>query len=338
MPLDNLASMMLPAIEEELKLAILPAKNTKDVGIYEMLAYHMGWEDVLNPKGGNKGKRVRPLLVTLCNKSAGGIWQDSLPAAAAVELLHNFSLIHDDIEDNSILRRGKPTLWNKWNIPLAINAGDAMFTLAHLCILRLKNYSSLETSLAAANLLHKACLHLTIGQHMDITFEQETTPSVDLYWSMIEGKTASLLAVCSELGALIANTDQEIQLAYRNFGYSLGLAFQVQDDLLGIWGDTVQTGKSNENDLVTRKKTFPILYGLSLKGNFAERWFNGQITPEEVKEISNQLESEGAREYTQEICNQLTQEALISLESASPKGEASQALKLLANRLLRREF
>jgi geranylgeranyl diphosphate synthase type I len=157
------------------------------------------------------------------------------------------------------------------------------------------------------------------------------------YWTMIGDKTAALLAACCALGSLIGKVDLATQEAYRAFGHYLGLAFQLQDDLLGIWGDSALTGKSSESDLVSGKKSLPILFGLGKNGLFSQRWIKGTIKPEDVADLAEQLASEGARLYTQETADQMTDLALLSLRTADPQGEAGEALFELANKLLNRE-
>jgi geranylgeranyl diphosphate synthase type I len=323
-------------IENELHRAVASAGDSELEELHTMLAYHMGWH---GEGAGLKatGKRIRPLLVLLSSASAGGEWSRALPAAAAVELVHNFSLIHDDIEDNSPLRRGRPTVWKLWGIPQAINTGDAMFTLAHLALLRLNETTSKEITLEAARILGTTCLHLTQGQYLDISYEDRINLNLEDYWPMVRGKTAALLACCTELGALVAEVDPTTQARYRGFGCDLGLAFQAQDDLLGIWGEASQIGKSNLSDLVEGKKSLPVLYGLEQNGLFAERWRQGPITLQEVPDLAVQLEAEGARHYTQETANKLTQQALSTLEEINPRGEAGEALMELAKQLLQRD-
>ena len=154
---------------------------------------------------------------------------------------------------------------------------------------------------------------------------------------MVSGKTAALLAACTELGALVAETSPTQRKSYRDFGFSLGLAFQAQDDLLGIWGDSALTGKSAESDLITGKKSLPVLHGLSQNGDFARRWAQGELTTPEIPALAAQLEAEGARTYTQDSANRLTKEALNALEDARPQGEAGEALRSTATRLLSRQ-
>lgn len=302
-----------------------------------MLAYHMGW---INEEGGpsSGGKRIRPLLVLLTTGAAGGDWQSALPAASAVELLHNFSLIHDDIEDHSPLRRGRPTVWVRWGIPHAINCGDTMFTLANLAALNLLETCTMPTTLRVAQALQETCLELTRGQYLDLAYESRSDLSLEDYWTMIGGKTASLLGTCTLSGALVAGCDSTTQNAYHEFGLSLGLAFQVQDDLLGIWGDAQLTGKSAESDLVSGKKSLPVLFGLKQNRKFARRWAQGGITAQEVTQVASQLELEGAKDYTQERATFYTEKALTSLEKARPGGEFGLALTELADYLIKRNL
>jgi len=336
MTLEQLTRLYRPEIEAELRAAIARANGAGLEELHAMLSYHLGWEgEGAGPEA--TGKRIRPLLLLLTAQSAGGDWRKALPAAAAVELVHNFSLIHDDIEDDSPLRRGRPTLWAKWGIPLAINSGDALFALAHLALLRLEETCNVRIALYAANILQKTCLHLTQGQHLDISYENEKNLPIEAYWPMVSGKTAALISACAEIGAAVADVEPARREAYRKFGRDLGLAFQALDDILGIWGDAAKIGKSNASDLVTGKKSLPVLYGLARNGVFAQRWLAGPIPPEEVPALAAQLESEGARDGTQAEANRLTEAALQALAHAQPQGEAGQALTQLAHKLLQRE-
>jgi geranylgeranyl diphosphate synthase type I len=336
MSLEPLSKEMLPEIEKELQQVIARLDVTNYRGLREMLAYHMGWEgEGAGPEA--TGKRIRPLLVLLVCAAAKGDWRKALPAAAAVELIHNFSLLHDDIEDNSSLRRGRPTVWKLWGIPQALNAGDSMFSLAHLTMLDLGFNISPSATLHAMRLLELTCLRLTQGQFMDISFESREDVSLDEYWKMIEGKTAALLSCCAGLGAIAADTKLTTQTSYREFGEKLGLAFQSLDDILGIWGDVDETGKSVESDLVSGKKSLPVLYGLGKGGPFAERWRRGNIRPEEVSSLAQLLESEGARQYTLNEADRLTAQAMQALAAAKPYGEAGKALSELASILLNRK-
>lgn len=336
MPLPHLIETLLPPIEAELQKAVDRLNLSGLEELHAMLAYHLGWQGE-GAGAEARGKRIRPILLLLTNSAAGGDWRQALPAAAAVELVHNFSLIHDDIQDNSPLRRGRKTVWRIWGIPQAINAGDATFTLAHLSLLRLQQNASPATALEAARILQEACLHLTKGQYLDLAYEARGDLTLEAYWPMVAGKTAALLAACAELGAVIAGASDEPRSHYRQFGYSLGLAFQAQDDLLGIWGDGSLTGKSAQSDLLSGKKSLPVLYGLSRDGAFADRWSQGPPGHAGVPEMAALLEAEGARAYTLDSVGRLTQQALEALDRAVPQGEAGQALRSLAHRLVNRQ-
>lgn len=335
MSLKTLSQTYLPAVEAELQAVVQIARDPGVEELHEMLAYHMGWVgEGAGPEA--RGKRVRPLLTLLCAAAAGGDWQAALPAAAAVELIHNFSLIHDDIQDRSPLRRGRRTVWTIWGEAQAINAGDTMFTLGHLALLRLEATVSPQAALRALQVLDETCLHLTQGQYLDISYEGRGDLAVADYWPMVGGKTGALLSACTRLGALAARADAEVYSAYERFGRQVGLAFQALDDLLGIWGDAALTGKSTESDLVSGKKSLPVLYALERGGPFARRWAQGPIRAEEVESLAAALDAEGARTFTLAEANRLTDAALQSLDDARPQGEAGLALRELADRLLQR--
>ncbi|HQV95355.1 MAG TPA: polyprenyl synthetase family protein, partial [Anaerolineales bacterium] len=267
---------LLSAVETELQKQVSRLDSPRTKPFHEMLTYHMGWTgDGAGPEA--TGKRIRPLLVLLCASACGADWKSALPAAAAIELVHNFSLVHDDIQDNSPKRRGRDTAWVKWGAPMAINVGDALFVMSSQAILDLKNSYSADVVVKAAEILHNTCLDLTRGQYLDMSYEERNDLGVEDYWHMISGKTSALIAACCHIGALLGGADDEKQEVYRSFGHYLGLAFQVQDDILGIWGDENVTGKSTASDLVEGKNSLPILAGLDKKGKFAERWAQGPI-------------------------------------------------------------
>jgi geranylgeranyl diphosphate synthase, type I len=332
---------LLSHIELELQkqVARLDAPRTKP--FHEMLTYHMGWTgEGAGPEA--TGKRIRPLLVLLTCLAASNagdqdeIWQFALPASASVELVHNFSLVHDDIQDNSDRRRGRPTTWVKWGMPMGINVGDALFVISNQAIIDLKENYPAEIVVRAAEILHNTCLDLTRGQFLDMSYEERIGLTVEDYWPMVAGKTAALLSSCCHIGSLLGGADEGKQDAYRSFGHYLGLAFQVQDDILGIWGDEAVTGKSVASDLIERKNSLPVLAGLSANGRFAARWKQGPIRHSEVEEVARFLASEGGYETTMDAAKQMTDLALTSLREADPQGEAGEALFELADKLLKR--
>lgn len=328
--------ILLSAIEAELQRQVARLDEPHTKPFYEMLTYHMGWTgEGAGP--GATGKRIRPLLVLLTTAACDMEWLHAAPAAAAVELVHNFSLVHDDIQDNSAKRRGRKTVWNIWGMPIGINIGDALFVLSNQAIMDLREHYPAETVVKAATVLHNTCLDLTRGQFLDMSYEERNELGVEDYWPMVAGKTAALLSACCHIGSILGGADEAKQDAYRSFGHAVGIAFQVQDDILGIWGDEAITGKSAASDLLEGKKSLPVLHGLSKGGKFAERWAKGAIQPGEVEELAQLLASEGSYEYTHGMSRQMTTLALNSLREADPQGEAGEALMELANKLINRE-
>ena len=326
---------LLTRIEAELQRQVSRLDNPRTEAFHEMLTYHMGWTgEGAGPEA--TGKRIRPLMVLLCAAACGEDWQSALPAAAAVELVHNFSLVHDDIQDNSDKRRGRPTTWVKWGAPMAINVGDALFVMSNQAIMDLKEFYPPETVVQAAEILHNTCLDLTRGQFLDMSYEERNDLGAEDYWPMVAGKTAALLSACCHIGSLLGGAEEAKQEAYRSFGHYLGLAFQVQDDILGIWGNEAVTGKSAASDLVEGKNSLPVLAGLSAKGDFARRWKQGPIRSEEVQEVARLLSNEGGYSIAYEAARQMTDLAHLNLFEADPQGEAGEALFELANKLLKR--
>jgi len=332
MTLTSFSQMVLPSLEADIQKVVATSTIGNDQSLTDILAYHFGW----NIKGSQPGKRIRPLLLLLATESCGESWQEAIPAASAIELLHNFSLIHDDIEDKSDTRRGRRTAWKEYTLPLALNAGDSMYSLAYISMERLSQFKSEETTLQSLRIFSQTCLNLTKGQHLDISFEDQDQVSIAQYWQMIQGKTAALIASCTQLGAVIAESDPTTQEAYRQFGLNLGLAFQVHDDLLGIWGDPEVTGKSAASDLLTRKKSLPILFGLEQNQDFAALW-RKEITPDNVKQLAATLREEGAFDYTQKQAALLTEKARNYFQETGAQGEAAAVLEELMNLLIKRK-
>jgi len=337
--LNSLSQLMLPSLEEEIRL-VFKANDGHPDPFYGMMQYHMGWvnEDFL-PATVHGGKRIRPLLTMLTCQASAGDWTKAVPAAAAVEILHNFSLVHDDIEDVSPTRRGRKTVWKIWGEAQAINSGDAMFALAHLALVRLadSNVPS-ATVVRAIQRFDETCLSLTHGQYSDMGFEAREGVQVDEYIEMITGKTAVLLSLCAELGALIAGQDDNSIAHYAEFGLNLGLAFQVIDDILGIWGDESKTGKSAATDIITKKKTLPVLYGLERSTALIDLYRNAEADDFFVREVVTLLDELGAREYASVRAATYSADARQHLQDANPTGEAGEALLQLADMLMQRDY
>jgi geranylgeranyl diphosphate synthase type I len=336
MTLDEHVEAILPALEMELQRQIRRLDQPGIEAFHDMLAYHMGWNDQAG-SASTGGKRIRPLLMLLVVGACGEEWLRAISPAASIEILHNFSLVHDDVEDNSPTRRGRPTIWHRYGLPMAVNVGDALFVISNQAMLDAAAYHPPEIVMIAASKLHAACLALTKGQFLDMSYEKRTDLSVEDYWPMVDGKTAALLAASTEIGAILAGADANAIQQFGMFGRNLGLAFQVQDDILGIWGNESATGKSTASDLVEGKNSLPILYGVGQKGGFARRWEASPIAPEETAKLADLLKAEGAYDYCQGQAARLTELALTSLRNADPRGSAGAALVELADKLLKRQ-
>jgi geranylgeranyl diphosphate synthase type I len=252
-------SRLVNEIESEMR-SVLAERDGHARPLYEMLAYHLG----LDADDGPRGKRLRPLLGLLAYQSLGGDYREALPGAAAVELGHNFSLVHDDIEDADRARRGRATLWALWGVPLAINAGDALFALSRLVLYRLVDTGRYDDHvvLRMMRVYDETCLALCEGQYLDISFETRTDVSVDEYFEMIGKKTAALLGSAVQAGAILASAEPAVVEAYRRCGYDLGMAFQMADDLKGAFWASADSGKPEAGDIRKRKK-LPLVWALA---------------------------------------------------------------------------
>ncbi|MEA2642562.1 MAG: geranylgeranyl diphosphate synthase, type [Chloroflexota bacterium] len=231
-------------------------------GLYGMLRYHLGWVDrSLAPNLVPAGKKLRPTLCLLVAEAVCGDWRRALPAATAVELIHNFSLVHDDIQDRSPLRHFRETLWVWQGEAQAINAGDALLVIAEQALTDTEPRLPAEVALTALRTLNRACLGLCEGQYLDMRFEHELSITLEEYMAMIGRKTARLFQCAAELGAYCAGADPALQARAAALGEALGMAFQVADDLLGTWAPESESGKP-PLDVQTRKKNLPAVLGL----------------------------------------------------------------------------
>jgi geranylgeranyl diphosphate synthase type I len=239
-----------------------------------------------------------------------------------VELGHNFSLVHDDIEDGDTERRHRATLWTIHGVPQAINAGDALFSLSRIALHRLTDLGFPDAKvLRLMRLFDQTCLRLCEGQYLDIAMSRsDELMTVDLYFNMIGRKTAALIAASIESGALLATDDESIIGRYRAFGWALGIAFQLNDDLLGIWGSEQTTGKA-ASDVAHKKKTLPVIYAYEHaatedRARLAELYASPDMVSTEVAEVIAILERSGAREYTRDQARRYRDDALAELDGA----------------------
>jgi geranylgeranyl diphosphate synthase type I len=323
-PLD-LAELIADTEGEILRL--VQDRDASTRGLYEQVRYHLA----LDGSGASGGKRIRPLLGLLAYASIAGDHARALPGAAAVELGHNFSLVHDDIEDGDTERRHRETLWARYGVPQAINTGDTLFSLSRIALHRLSDLGFSDRKvLRLMRLFDQTCLALCEGQYIDITTsEADEIMSVEHYFDMIGRKTAALIAASIEAGALLATDDEAVIARYRAFGWSLGLAFQVNDDLLGIWGREDATGKQ-ASDIVHGKRTLPIIYAVEHAGpDDRARLLTllelREPAADEVAEIVAILERAGAREHTRTEARRYRDDALAEIDAAGVIDPAARA-------------
>jgi len=283
---------------------MLAEKEPLVAPMYRMMQYHMGWlDEAFHPADNARGKRLRPVFCLLVCEACGGDWRGAIPAACAIELVHNFSLLHDDIEDRSETRRHRPTAWCLWGVAQALNTGDAMWVLSRLATLELGEAGhDAGTVLRATGLLDRTCLELCTGQYLDIHFETLDAVEPADYMRMISGKTAALLSCATAMGAILAGADEATIVAYRNYGYELGITFQIVDDILGIWGDPAVTGKSAASDILEKKKTLPISHALEWEAengcdDLARLYAREALTAEDVPAVLASLDRAGARAF-----------------------------------------
>jgi len=337
--LDVLFGEYLVQIERQLRDLLKPPCEEL-VPFYGMMHYHLGWVDKeFNPIKADAGKRLRPLLCLLTCQAAGGDFRKALPAAAALELLHNFSQIHDDIEDRDEERRHRPTLWRLWGVPQAINVGDGMMSLVYLSLSKLWERGIFgEKVQDVTEVFLQMYRQLCEGQYLDISFEGRPDVTVEEYLAMIERKTAALISSSAQIGAMLATDDPRTVESCRIFGRNLGLAFQITDDILGIWGDPEVTGKPVGGDILRKKKSLPIVHALGKESTLRQIYSQDRITPEDMKGVLKILAGLAAREYARDLAQGYYQSALEALERASLKGEAQEKLKWLAAFLVEREY
>lgn len=288
------------------------------------------------------GKRVRPQLAIIASQMFGGKDEDVLPAALALEIFHNFTLLHDDVMDKAEVRRGRPTVHIQWNENTAILSGDQMMIEAYTQLSKVPTH----TLARVLQLFNQMATEICEGQQYDVDFEQKNNVSIDEYLMMIRLKTSVLLANALQIGAYIAGATEEEQRALYQFGINIGLAFQIQDDILDVWGDPKTFGKAIGGDIACNKKTFVYLQAMRLLGDEAisleareelEDWYGKLLDDNKekiarVKEIFEQL---GVREICEQVVADYTKKALQILDTL-PQNAATEQLRQMAEKLLAR--
>lgn len=330
--------------KDALTATLKSAFEGRELGIYQMQRYHLGWIDGDGRPANGQGKGLRPMMCLLACQAAGGDWHKALSFAAALELVHNFSLIHDDIQDGDTQRRHRDTVWHKWGLAQGINAGDSMRGLAALTLVQGVDDSHPATRIRlAVEGLEKASLEMIEGQFLDITYERNTEVTTDQYLAMIGRKTGALFGCSYYLGALAAGCEAGALEAWRQFGLDMGAVFQIRDDVLGVWGDEDRLGKPIASDIRRKKMCLPVVHALQSAQGQDRRSMqtiygnDDPATDEDVDQVLSVLDRTGARAYCQGLAAQHNDSAMRRLDGLKLDKEMDSQLRGLAKFFLERE-
>ncbi|MBQ1098001.1 polyprenyl synthetase family protein [Streptomyces sp. b94] len=327
------AAMTFPALRR--------AVDDLPKGIRDLAGVHFGWWDTSGvPTSGNGsvGKEVRPALVLLSCKAAGGAPTAGVQAAVAVELVHNASLLHDDIIDGDRIRRGRPALWSQSGVPAAILAGDALFFLATQVLAQAPPPLGGQ---AGVDLLTAAMQKLIDGEYTDTLLQDRQTVSVAECAAMAQGKTRALIAASCALGALAAGADVEHVAHLRAFGAHVGAAFQLIDELLGIWGDPRRTGKPAYADLAARKKSLPVAAALAADGSAGQELCDlyasrRPLSTQDVERAADLVDRAGGRTWARAEADHHIQHALAHMHTGcsdtTTRNELTALTRLITDR------
>ncbi|OLB81835.1 MAG: dimethylallyltranstransferase [Actinobacteria bacterium 13_2_20CM_2_71_6] len=342
---DDVRPVDVDSVFERVQQAMAPrlraAVDRLPAAIRGVVGYHFGWYD-----GSGRsvncpaGKLLRPALTLSCAQAVGGSADRAVDAALAVELVHNFSLLHDDVMDGDVTRRHRRAVWSQFGVPAAILAGDALLALAVEVLA--ESGATPATATGSVSTLCVALRDLVEGQCKDISFERRDDVTVEECLAMAGGKTAALLRCACELGAVHGGGTPAQVSALARFGWHLGVAFQLVDDLLGIWGDPQATGKPSLADLRARKKTLPVVAALAAPGARGRRLAQVYLRPDPLTErdlatVAALVELAGGRRWAQTEAQRQLHAALGYLKAAEPVAEAHEALVALAALVTRRD-
>ncbi len=295
--------------------------------LYEPIAYHMALG----------GKRVRPVLTLMACDAMGGDSATAIDAAVGLEMFHNFTLLHDDVMDNADVRRGKTTVHRRWNDNTAILSGDTMLTIATQYIASTRNWPVVE-------LFNKTAIEIYEGQQLDMDYERRNDVTVDEYVNMIRLKTSVLLGCALKTGALIAGSNQEDADVLYQAGVNMGLAFQLRDDVLDVWGDPVTFGKEIGGDIMNNKKTFLLINAMQLaQGDDVDelrRWLNDPYATRDnkVAGVTALYERMGVRQLAEDAIASYNASAITAFNQLKMSDDDKTAFITLANRLAGRHF
>ena len=312
--------LILEKYRKDISDAIKGDVTDRNLFVYDMLRYCLGWGDTKgNPIEGEMGKSLRPSLCMFACECAGRSPESVLNAAASIELIHNFSLIHDEIQDLDETRHHRPTLWAVWGKPKALIAGDVLRVIADMAILdqnHFDNYKLLESM----SMLTEACLEMIEGQYMDIHFESKPYIKLDEYMKMISRKTGALIRCSLTMGSLLGGMNKQDVSSFRESGQALGYTFQIRDDILGIWGDSELTGKPVGADIRRKKKSLPILHAITESSGASNKilldiFAKDHIEDLEVETVLTIMDETRTYTYSQDLACEYRDRALDAVAS-----------------------
>jgi geranylgeranyl diphosphate synthase, type I len=340
---DALFGTIVAEIEAELH-AVRMEQQVVTPLLWDIIDYQFGWDADSQAAGQNvSGKKVRPVLMAVVAQAVCGRYAHVLPAGAALELLHNFTLIHDDVMDQSHTRRHRPAVWTRWGATQAINAGDGLFALSNLAMARLLQHDLPATKVVeAGRALSQATLWTCEGQILDIGFETRDTVRPDEYITMISHKTGTLIEVAAYIGALLSTDDEAIITAYKTFARNLGVAFQVRDDYLDVWGDKTKLGKPG-TDIREKKKAYPFLVTVERASEddraiLHQIYAQDTVSDADVETVLEIMARADAAAHTDHIATQYYDHAMQQLESTGIQNEWQDRLRQMAAFIIRRAY
>ena len=325
---------------------IIDSHAVKDIHVYNMLKYCFGWEDKCgNSINAPTGKGLRPNLCLFATESLGGSVKKSINAAVALELIHNFSLIHDEIQDFDEFRHHRPTLWTIWGSSKALMAGDVLRVIADKSMEPLVDNRPEDASiyLKCTKLLSEACLEMIEGQYLDITFEKQTNIDLNQYMNMISKKTGALIRCSLHIGALIGTNDEYIVDIFKKSGIDLGYGFQIRDDILGIWGAEEHTGKPVGTDIKRKKKSIPIIHALNTASLKYQKVLNDifakeEVSDDDVETVLNIMDNTKSLKYSEDLAKKYCYNSIDHIQAANLSEESMNEFVSLSKFLALRDF
>lgn len=307
----------------------LKIDNKDFAPMINMIRYFLGWINEKNEKLDDpklRGKRFRSGLLLAITEGISGDVKRFLPAASCIEMFHNFTLVHDDIEDHDEFRRHRPTVWKLWGIEQAINTGDLMAFLSQIILIDIFQNLTKEEIIETCKIINNCFCDIIRGQYLDISYEKRETISESEYFKMIKLKTARLIETACYLGAKLSSKNLETVQNIKSFGFNLGMAFQIYDDIEGIFADKLQTGKDDAGDLRKKKKTLPVIYFLENSNNenkkkFLKLYNKKNLNDYDIRNLIKILENSGSLEYSKNLFSTYLKKSLNYLQKTKKENK-----------------